>query len=250
MSSTLLSVVLSILPGIAISVFIYYKDIYDKEPHRYLISCFIFGMLSTIPALELEQFGESLGFKESDNVFITLIFAFIVVAGSEEFVKFMFLRFYIYPKNAFDEPMDGIVYAVMIGMGFATLENILYVMNYGLDVALIRMFTAVPAHAAFAVIMGYFVGIAKFRKSREQEKRFLRMGFLSALLLHGVYDFFLFQKMYESLAMLAFVALFGGIYVSRRFIQDHQEHSPFRVVAVAEEEIKEDEEEFPSDFLI
>ncbi len=221
----MLALALAILPGILISVYIYYKDIHEKEPHRLLISCFVFGMLSTIPAIFLEEFGQGLGFTDTTNI---LIFAFVVVAGSEELVKFMFLRHYIYIKDDFNEPMDGIVYAVMIGMGFATLENILYVTSYGIETAMVRMFTAVPAHAAFAVIMGYYVGLAKFEQRKSAERRLLWMGFLGAVALHGAYDYFLFQQIYEGLAVLAFVSLIAGIYYGRDLIKRHQDDSPFK----------------------
>ena len=77
-------------------------------------------MLSTIPAVILEQFGEeTLGISPSSNIFMTALFAYGVVGFSEELAKFIFLRGYIFPKKEFDEPLDGIVYSVMIGMGFA-----------------------------------------------------------------------------------------------------------------------------------
>ena len=225
----MLNLILAIFPGIVICLYIYYRDIHEKEPHRFLISCFLFGMLSTIPAIFLEEFGISLGFHESPNIFITMIFAFVVVAGSEELVKFLFLRYYIYPNDEFDEPLDGIVYAVMIGMGFATLENILYVYSYGTETALVRMFTAVPAHAAFAVIMGYYTGLAK-HAPKQKETRLLFYGFIGAVLLHGTYDFFLFQENFPALASLAFVALIAGVYYSRMMIKQHQENSPHKIV--------------------
>jgi RsiW-degrading membrane proteinase PrsW (M82 family) len=224
----MLNLILAILPGIAISIYIYYRDIHEKEPHRFLISCFVFGMLSTIPAIYLEEAGVDAGITESPNIWMTMAFAFIVVAGSEELVKFLFLRFYIYPHDEFDEPLDGIVYTVMIGMGFATLENILYVSSFGTPTAVVRMFTAVPAHAAFAVIMGYYVGKAKLEKDNNKERLYLFYGLLGAILLHGTYDFFLFQENFPALASLAFVALIAGIYYSRLLIKHHQEDSPHK----------------------
>lgn len=223
----MLNLLLAIIPGIAISLAIYYLDAHEKEPHRFLISCFIFGMMSTVPAIFMEEFGMSLGLRESSNMLITAGFAFLVVGLSEETVKFLFLRYYIYPHDEFDEPMDGIVYAVMIGMGFATLENILYAINFGTDTILVRMFTAVPAHAVFAIIMGYYVGLAKhFRKEKENKR--LRYGFIGAVALHGTYDFFLFQQNFEALAFLAFVALGAGFYYSKLMINFHRDISPHK----------------------
>lgn len=238
--TTLLNLALAITPGIAISIYIYYRDIHEKEPHRFLIICFIFGMLSTVPAYYLEVFGTSLGITESPNILMTLVFAFVVVAGVEEFVKFIFLRFYIYPNKEFDEPLDGIVYAVIISMGFATLENILYVYRLGTEVAILRMFTAVPAHAAFAVIMGYYVGLAK-EAPKHEETSYLFFGYIGAVILHGTYDFFLFQENFPALTILAFVALIAGIYYGRLLIKHHQDKSPHKPTAQNEQRMSDDE---------
>jgi protease PrsW len=231
-----LTLTLATLPGLLIAVYIYYKDIHEPEPHRYLIWCFIFGMISTAPAMFLERWGMSLGYDESPDLWTTFVFAFVVVAGSEELVKFVFLRGYIYPKKDFNEPLDGIVYTVMIGMGFATLENILYA-SYGLETTIVRAFTAVPAHAAFAVIMGYYVGLAKFDKARELQ--YLAQGLIAAVVLHGAYDFFIFQKNYPALTGLTVVTLVLGIGIGRRMIKIHQQFSPFNpdTIPVMAEEI-------------
>ena len=122
-----LLIILAAIPGLAISYYIYYKDQHEKEPSQYLIICFILGMLSTVPAIYMEQFGMSLGFDVSDNLITTFIFAFFVVGFSEELVKFAALRGYIYPKKDFNEPMDGIIYTMMIGMGFAAVENVILI---------------------------------------------------------------------------------------------------------------------------
>jgi RsiW-degrading membrane proteinase PrsW (M82 family) len=228
----ILTIALATLPGLLIVIYIYYKDIHDKEPHKYLIWCFLFGALSTVPAIWLERWGMSLGYDVSPDIVTTFIFAFIVVAGSEELVKYVFLRGYIFPKEEFNEPLDGIVYAVMIGMGFATTENIMYATSYGLHTTIIRAFTAVPAHAAFAVIMGYYVGIAKFTDGNRI--RYLLQGFLGAVALHGAYDFFIFQKNYPALTGLTMVTLIIGIVLSRRMIRIHQEMSPFNTDEIAE----------------
>jgi RsiW-degrading membrane proteinase PrsW (M82 family) len=224
---------LSIIPGLAICYYIYSRDKHEAEPHQYLLLCFFFGMLSTYPALKMEEFGaHDLRLGISEDPWITLTFAFLVISFSEELVKFIFLRYAIYPKDDFNEPMDGIVYAVMIGMGFATMENILYVLAHpdssktAVKIALLRMFTAVPAHAAFAVSMGYFVGLAKYRPERESS--LLLLGLFSAILLHGLYDFFLFQKMDQNLAIFTFITLgisiIGGFY----FIRQHSDYSERR----------------------
>jgi RsiW-degrading membrane proteinase PrsW (M82 family) len=123
--------------------------------------------------------------------------AFIVAALVEEFVKFAFCRWYAYPKVDFNEPLDGIVYMVMVATGFATLENIFYVFSSdkgGLSTGIMRMFLAVPGHACWGVIIGYFMGIAKFKPSAIQRFGLMVIGLLIAILLHGTYDALLFMQ--------------------------------------------------------
>jgi RsiW-degrading membrane proteinase PrsW (M82 family) len=154
-----------------------------------------------------------------------------MVALPEELAKFMMLKLYAYKQPEYDEPFDGIVYAVMVGMGFATAENIMYVYEYGVATGVIRMFLAVPAHATFAIIMGYFMGKARFSASRE--RYLLVAGLAWAIVFHGSYDFFLFIKDAQpvktefSLLMLlgAVVSLLTGIILSRKAIAAHLEHS-------------------------
>ena len=223
---TLVLVLLSILPGLAISYYIYWRDRHDPEPHELLLLCFLFGVMSTYPAIKMEEFGiQDLRLGVSKDVWITMTFAFVVIAFSEELVKYIFLRYALYPRKAFNEPMDGIVYSVMISMGFATMENVLYVVvnptdsSHAMQVGLMRMFTAVPAHAAFAITMGYFVGLAKLHP--ERENLYLICGILGAILLHGLYDFFIFQKLSRVLVVFTFITLFLSLAVGFYFIYRH-----------------------------
>jgi len=113
----------------------------------------------------------------------------------------------------------------MVSMGFATAENIFYVIAGGLSTGFLRMFSAVPAHAAFAIIMGYYIGLAKFRQHRFF---YLLTGLLLAALAHGIYDFFLLQQNIPGLAILSFVILILIIILSFRAIKVHRRNSPFR----------------------
>jgi RsiW-degrading membrane proteinase PrsW (M82 family) len=220
----LLLILLSILPGALIIFYIYWRDRHEPEPVHYLLMCFLFGAVSTYPVLKMEQFGvRDLGlYSNSQDIFMTFSFAFAVIAFSEEFAKYLFLRFYIYKKEAFDEPFDGIVYAVMISMGFATVENIIYVVvrpsgvQDALETGFIRMLTAVPAHAFFAIAMGYFAGKAKFNPNKEG--RYLLLGLLFAILLHGTYDFLIFMHLG---ATVVYFTLIGLALLSVLFLNQH-----------------------------
>ncbi|HSU26825.1 MAG TPA: PrsW family glutamic-type intramembrane protease [Chitinophagaceae bacterium] len=224
-------IALAIAPGIAIILFILYKDRYNKEPRQVLAISFILGCLAILPAIGFEgAFDKTL----DGSVGGVAVFSWLVVGFSEEFSKFLGLRLYSYNQKAFDEPLDGIVYSVIVSMGFATVENIMYVTKYaqaglGLEVGLRRMFLSVPAHASFGVIMGYFVGKAKFN-SRNSFMLMLT-GLLGAIFFHGAYDFFVFINQYSfvgrqagngMLAGGAIISLIIALVLSRKLIRSQQ----------------------------
>ena len=185
---------LAVAPGAAIIFFVYSKDKYDREPLKNLVISFLLGMASIIPAIFIETTLQPVLHTYLPTYSLTYysIFAFIIVALSEESCKFAMLRFYAYRHRDFNEPLDGIIYSVLIAMGFATLENINYVLKFGFMTGLLRMFLSVPAHAAFGAIMGYHVGVAKF--APRFATGHLLKGLFLAVFFHGVFDFFLFLQ--------------------------------------------------------
>src|ERR1035438_731781 len=179
MLSFIFLIALSFAPGLAIAIYIYWRDKFEKEPLKNLVICFLLGMISIIPAIFIENLPEQFGiFTDRSSISSTLLNAFVFVALVEETSKYLFLRYYAYPKDVFSEPYDGITYSVMISLGFATVENIHYVINGGWEAAIIRMFTAVPAHATFGVLMGFFTGWAKFKNHK---KSYLFLGLFTAI---------------------------------------------------------------------
>ena len=186
----MLLLALALAPGIAISLFIILRDQYNREPRKHLIISFFLGVLSAVIALILETLLlPALESTLSESIMRTALKAFIVVALVEEWSKYIMVRYYAFRQPEFDEPYDGIVYAVMVSMGFATIENVAYVMEHGLATAILRMFLSVPAHACFGVLMGYFMGVARFKVN--QQARFNMIGLLLACFFHGLFDFFL-----------------------------------------------------------
>ena len=115
---------MAVAPGLAIAIFVYWKDKFESEPRNILIFSFFLGMVAILPAIYLEELGLSWVPPVSEMLRVFII-AFIVVGASEELSKFVMLRFYAYRKKEFNEPFDGITYAVMVSMGFATLGNIM-----------------------------------------------------------------------------------------------------------------------------
>lgn len=182
---------LAIAPGIAICIFIYLKDKYNREPLGLLLLSFILGMLSIIPAVIIQiSLTKPVEKIMGDGISYTLVFAYLIVALSEEGSKFLSVRFVPYRRKAFDDPFDGIVYAVMVSMGFATLENIGYVFEHGMVTAILRMFLSVPAHATFGILMGYHMGLAKF--DPPNRKKYMLLAIFWPVVFHGTFDFFLF----------------------------------------------------------
>lgn len=217
---------LAILPGLIICYYIYQLDKYEKESKVQLLICFVLGMLATIPIYFLERWAHHAELFSGEGLIYILFASFLIVGLGEELLKFIALFAYPFQRPFFNEPFDGIIYAVMISMGFATLENVLYANQYGIETTLLRAFTAVPAHAAFAVIVGYFVGLAKFDAQNRALLLFKGLGF--AVLIHGLYDFFILQEYFEWLILLAIVVLGLSLWYANRLIKQHQVNSPFR----------------------
>lgn len=220
----MLLLALALAPGAAISLYIYLKDKHEREPLSLLLISFFYGVLSVLLTLIISLPLEFIVINKQSAAEL-FADAFFKVALVEEFSKFAFLRFILFRNKNFNEPFDGIIYATMVGMGFATLENIVYVYEYGVATGILRMFTAVPAHACFAVLMGYYLGRAKFSKEKSLYYSFLAL--LSATVFHGLYDYFLFIKFIPGIWLGAFISLIAGMILARKAIRIHQAASPF-----------------------
>ncbi|QTD36999.1 PrsW family intramembrane metalloprotease [Polaribacter batillariae] len=219
---------LAIAPVFVIIIYIYFKDKYEKEPIGVLTKSFLLGATVSIILTVVFGFIAARVFPLTDakNVLQQFLQAFFVVALVEESSKYIIVKFYAQRNAAFNEPFDGIVYAVMVSMGFAALENVLYTFQHGAGTGLLRAFTAVPAHATFGILMGYFMGKAKFSNNRITLNL---LGLLLATAFHGAYDFFLFINFIPGISIGAFISLIIGIVLSNKAIKRHQNSSNFRV---------------------
>ena len=224
-------IAIALIPVIVLISYIYFHDKHEREPMGLLIWAFVLGIFSVIPALIFTAGWEQLGFTRTEGPFNTLFYAFVVVALSEESAKYLMMRSFLYKRKAFNEPYDGIIYMVMIGMGFAALENLIYVFGQSsyaesLAVGGWRAVTSIPAHGAFAILMGFFAGRAKY--SKVGSWLLLLTVLVLAVLFHGAYDFFLMQPLSPVLAAGALLTLTIGIVFSQKMIKSHQRNSPFR----------------------
>ena len=183
---------LAIIPVIGLLIFIYAKDKNEKESIGFLIGLFFAGMGTVISAIILEAVGELIFDAVIPNAVLRgILLAMLIVAPAEELGKYMILRLMTWKSRHFNYSYDAIVYAVFVSLGFAALENIGYVFSNGIGTAIMRMFTAVPGHACFAVFMGYFFSKAKYASltgKRDEEKKNIRLTILLPIVFHGIYD--------------------------------------------------------------
>lgn len=183
----LFSVIASaVAPGIALLTFFYLKDKYDAEPIHMVVRIFLLGLLIVIPVMVVQR-GLTLGLGDNP-----IVQSFFISSGVEELFKWAVLYFIIYNHVEFDEPYDGIVYAVTISLGFASVENVMYAWysQASTGTMFIRALLPVSGHALFGVIMGYYFGRARFTKGN-RTKRFLVYSLLIPWLFHGTYDLIL-----------------------------------------------------------
>lgn len=194
---------IAILPIYLIGHWIYHKDT-RKEPTSLLKKLFIGGILSIFLTLLLTQIlGSLFPFLKTDiETIITLntvqifLFSFFGIAVIEEFSKWIITYKIGYHNQEFDEIMDMIVYATFVALGFACLENILYVLTSGITVGIIRALSAVPGHACDGIVMGYYLGLAKqqdLQGNTKKHKKYMFLSYLIPVILHGFYDFFIFS---------------------------------------------------------
>lgn len=221
----MLLLALALAPGAAIALYIYLKDKHEREPLGLLMISFLYGIFSVAVTLILSYPINAFFLTREDDVVEQFANAFFKVALVEEFSKFIFIRFILFNNKNFNEPFDGIVYAVMVSMGFATLENIIYVFEYGYTTGFLRMFTAVPAHATFAVLMGFFLGKAKF--SHRNQLYLSLAALITPTIFHGAYDYFWFISYISGIWIGAIASLIVGFVLARKAIRLHQQASPF-----------------------
>ncbi|GHT23885.1 hypothetical protein AGMMS4957_16060 [Bacteroidia bacterium] len=186
----LILLILSLLPTALILFYIYRKDKYEQEPLGLLLKAFGLGALSAICVIIFSSI-IPIELNTGNHFVNSFITAFFAAAIPEELCKFLFLYWLIWENQNFSERFDGIIYAVFVSLGFATLENILFVFGYGFGTGIVRAITAVPAHALFGVAMGYYFSYAKFLP--EYKNKYITLSLCVPIALHGVYDFIVFS---------------------------------------------------------
>lgn len=199
---------LSTLPIVILLAYIYWRDKFEREPIGQLAKAFVGGVLTVVCVLIVTI--PISAFEPESPLLNGLFNAFFVAAIPEEGFKFLFLYLFIWKSKAFNEYFDGIVYAVFVSLGFACVENIMYLAEYGTDIATGRAIFAVPAHFLFGVTMGYYFSLAKFRN----QSLYLTFALGGAIFFHGIYDTILFwSSSLEEIAPMISSILYIGFLV-------------------------------------
>lgn len=189
----------AIAPGLALFSYLYLRKKIAKEPSRTVFHAFIYGAIMTFPILFIQHV------FEEEQVFHNEFFRNALFSSSlEEFFKWIILFTLVYKTIEFEDAYDGILYGASVSLGFATVENILYLLTFGLDTAFIRALLPVSSHALFGVVMGYYFGKAKFSAVGDQG-RWITLAFLAPFLLHALYNGILFLYDYWLYLMIPFM---------------------------------------------
>ena len=166
----LLAVVFSILPVIIILSLIYSVEEVKKQPFWMIAVLFIGGILSWVLVRYISNLLGADIYQSQVEVYSYVgdlgffLVSFGIIAVIEEISKFIIIIICSIKNKKFTNPYDGIMYASCISLGFAFVENIMYIMNYGMSVAISRAIFSIPVHAAFGIIMGYYFGLGKMCK--------------------------------------------------------------------------------------
>lgn len=241
---------LGFLPAIVLFAFIYFKDRSQPEPAGKLLKSFFFGVLSILLSLTISRVISLVfpGEANYDTMAGAAYDAFGMAAIPEEAAKLIMLLLVLRNNRYFDEKLDGIVYSVCVTLGFAAVENVMYICGSGSDfmsTAIFRALLSVPTHFLCGVIMGYFVSLAKFYPVFRTRNMIL--AFVIPMLAHGLYDWLL---MYgsgggASIFGVLFISLLALCYymwkVSLRFIRAHMTRDAADMSAIQESELLDEE---------
>ncbi len=185
----------ALLPVAILAFYIYRKDKLLPEPTGQLVKAFGVGMLSVPLSFCMSVPFAAIGLypEEMISAWDGFATAFFGAAIPEEIAKFAILWLFLRKNRYFDEKMDGIVYAVCISLGFAAVENIMYLFSNAeefVSVGIVRALFAVPGHFCFGILMGYYYSLARFYPHAQLKNKILVL--LAPILAHGLYDAILF----------------------------------------------------------
>ncbi|WP_224332942.1 PrsW family intramembrane metalloprotease [Haloprofundus halobius] len=190
--------VLSVIPALGLAGYVWYSDVTSSEPLSLLIATFLLGVLTANFAALINSVLNP--YFQLLPIVGSVLFFYLVVGPVEETVKLLAVRLYAYRSDRFNAVIDGAVYGAMAGLGFATIENALYIMQgvepaqleFGLElIGVGGEITAVralagPGHVIYSAFAGYYLGLAKFNS--ENGGPIIVKGLLIAAFIHATYN--------------------------------------------------------------
>lgn len=220
---------LAVLPALILVYYVYQQDSLQREPAKNLVKAFFYGAASVFASLLISVPSMRLGLfpQEIHSGLDAFRSAFFGAAIPEETAKLLLLWLFLRKCKDFDERMDGIVYAVCVGMGFAAFENVEYLLGAGsqwVTVGISRSLTAIPGHFGFAVVMGYYFSLHYFDRYRAPLAG-LKM-WLYPVLLHGTYDWIAMSQevspeLSGAIALAILLLCFGMLKWARKHMKTH-----------------------------
>ena len=237
---------LALIPVIGLLCFIYFNDKKEKEPFWLLVILFFAGMSTVLSAWLLETVGQLIleAAMPYGSVLKNILEAMIIVGPAEELGKFLVLWLITWKNKHFNYSYDAFVYAVFVSLGFAAIENVGYVAMSGIGTALMRMFTAVPGHACFAVFMGLFYSKAKYASLTNKKGKsivLLLLAYLIPSVVHGIYDAILMaggesgEIVLAGLSLLLWIGFCIAMFVSCIIIIIKSSRRDFCIVTLPDE---------------
>ena len=212
---TILMLIAAIAPAVVLGYYIYKKDKFKQEPPKELLKAFGLGVLSVFVSLGISLPLKYLGFytNEPHAFWEGVCAAFCGAAIPEEIAKFLMFWLVVRKNRWFDEKMDGVVYASCVALGFAALENILYLasnFDAWVSVGIARALLSVPGHFFFGILMGYYYSLVRFSVSPSMKNKC--MVLLAPILAHGIYNSLLFtMDIVPSLSLVLMVVFLFGV---------------------------------------
>lgn len=226
----------AVLPAAFLLYRVYQMDAIEKEPWSILRKLLLWGALSGIPAALVESLltGVVQNLLEEGTLLYNFVFGFIVAALVEESFKFFFLYKFTFKSPHFNYRFDGVVYAVFVSMGFAILENVLYVFQGGLGVAISRALLALPLHAACGVYMGIAYGQQKVNSLYKPATfgSVARACLPVPILIHGFYDFCAFMQTVPFTIIFIVFVIAVFIFTLKQLKKASREDSPVNEVTI------------------
>lgn len=246
----ILFVVLSVLPALLLAAYVWYSDVTASEPLELLVGTFALGVLFAGFAGILNSLGQPL-FGAVPVVGMVLFF-YLIVAPIEESVKLLAVRLYPYRDEQFNAVIDGAVYGAAAGLGFATIENAIYIAGQVNEPVITNIIAAGggitplralagPGHVIYSAIAGYYLGLAKFNADRAGP--IIVKGLLIAALIHATYNtlagvvpdlvVLFFPGVPQLLAFIGFVVVYDGIFGYFLYRKLARYHAVYREVHAA-----------------